>query len=69
MACWDCSIDHHDDCEFIQADPAGPDDDGCYSVICCCGGWGETHLTADAEYAEQADQLKPLQWPDDRPEG
>jgi hypothetical protein len=65
-ACWDCSIEHHHDCQFMgDDDPTwDADEDGYYTVLCCCGRWGETHQTHDAEYAELNRQLKPLQWPD-----
>ena len=63
--CWDCQVDHHSRCEFMVGDdPGEPDEDGWYTVTCCCGGWADTRQTLEAEYREMNEQLKPLQWPD-----
>jgi hypothetical protein len=66
--CFECSIDRCSQCPGLQEpddDPAwDADEDGWYQVTCCCGRWGESHQTHDAEYAELNRQLKPLQWPD-----
>ena len=64
MGCWACSIDRHSECQDTDDDVIDPDGDGWYEVTCCCGAWGETHQTLDAEYAQSNRQLKPLQWPD-----
>ena len=64
MSCWDCSVDHHYSCEFKEDDPGAVDEDGYYTIWCCCGGHSESHQTHEAEYAEMNTQLKPLQWPD-----
>jgi hypothetical protein len=64
--CFECSIDRCQECPSMR-DPeeaSEPDEDGYYTVECCCGRWGESHLTHEAEYAEINRQLKPLQWPD-----
>jgi len=45
-------------------DSGEPDEDGWYTVTCCCGGWADTRQTLEAEYREMNEQLKPLQWPD-----
>lgn len=64
MGCFACGIDRHSECDDPQDDDVDVDDDGFYTVTCCCGAWGESHQTLEAEYAEINRQLKPLQYPD-----
>jgi len=72
--CFECSAFHCADCPAMRedADLAGmdADEDGWYTLTCCCGAHAESHQTLEAEYAQMNEQLKGLQWPDaPRPEG
>jgi hypothetical protein len=53
--CFECSIDHHLACPLVGEDDDSfdADEDGWYSVHCCCGLAVDSRRTLDAEYAEE----------------
>jgi hypothetical protein len=62
--CLECAIDHHLACPLLgEADDGfDADEDGRYSVHCCCGLAVDSRQTVDAEYAEYAEELRRRGW-------
>jgi hypothetical protein len=61
--CFECSIDHHLACPWIgEDDDIDPDDDGWYSVHCCCGLAVDSRQTHEAEHADYAEELRRRGW-------
>jgi hypothetical protein len=73
--CLECDLDHHLACPLVGEDDDSfeADEDGCYSVHCCCGLAVSSRQTLDAEYAEYAEELRRRGWnqpanPDQHPQ-
>ena len=62
--CFECDVDHHLACPFLGEEDDGyeADEDGWYSVHCCCGLAVDSHQTLDAEYADYAEELRRRGW-------
>jgi hypothetical protein len=62
--CFECSIDHHLACPLLGEEDDGFDanEDGWYTVHCCCGLAVDSHQTLDAEYALYAEELGRRGW-------
>ena len=55
--CFECSIDHHGDCPWSgEDDDEFPDEDGWYTIHCCCGLAVGSRQTLDADYADELRQ-------------
>ena len=67
--CDACEVDHHGDCPWIDQDDDRArweaDQDGCYTVFCCCGRWSRQRQTTHAEYARYARDRQPWGQPGD----
>jgi hypothetical protein len=62
-SCWECSIDHHLACPFLgEDDRFDADEDGWYSVHCCCGLAVDSRQTLDAEDADSAQERRRHGW-------
>jgi hypothetical protein len=62
--CFECDVDHHLACPFLGEEDDGYDanEDGWYSVHCCCGLAVDSRQTLDAEYADYAEELRRRGW-------
>jgi hypothetical protein len=62
--CLECSIDHHLACPLLgeEDDGVDADEDGWYPVHCSCGLAVDHHRTPDAEYADDAEELRRRRW-------
>ena len=62
--CLECQVDHHLACPLLGEEDDGfdADEDGWYSVHCCCGLAVDSRQTLDAEYAEYAEELRRRGW-------
>jgi hypothetical protein len=62
--CFECDVDHHLACPFLSEEDDGydADEDGWYSVHCCCGLAVDSRQTLDAEYADYAEELRRRGW-------
>jgi hypothetical protein len=62
--CFECDVDHHLACPFLGEEDDGFDtnEDGWYSVHCCCGLAVDSRQTLDAEYAAYAEELRRRGW-------
>jgi hypothetical protein len=62
--CFECDADHHLACPLLGEEDDGfdADEDGWYSVRCCCGLAVDSRQTPDAEYADYAHELRRRGW-------
>jgi hypothetical protein len=63
-ACFECDVDHHAECPSIGEEDFSidADEDGWYTIFCCCGVAVDTAQTTAAEYAEYAEELRQRGW-------
>ena len=63
-ACSACDVDHHSQCPSIGEEDCSidADEDGWYTIYCCCGVAVDTAQTTAAEYAAYAEELRQRGW-------
>jgi hypothetical protein len=62
--CYECDVDHHHDCPSTGEEDFSidADEDGWFTVYCCCGLAVDSHQTTAAEYADYAEELRRRGW-------